>query len=175
MRDILFRDLLESVQEGAGIMKQQSAADFMNERARELSDAVKAWGLIIANDPQFSALLNTLNEWSENMAKIELEDLLMNDILTAGLPTPKRQYKFHSSRRWLADFAWPESLLIVEVNGMTHVASRGHTSFSGIHRDYEKNNCAQLMGYVYLQFDKEMVEDGTAIRAICDYLGRCEG
>ena len=108
------------------------------------------------------------------MAKSELEDLLMLEIEAAGLPTPKRQYRFHSSRRWLADFAWVEQRLIVEVNGMTHVASRGHTSFEGIHRDYEKANGAQDMGYRYYQFDREMVEDGTAIRAICDYLGRCE-
>jgi hypothetical protein len=62
----------------------------------------------------------------------------------------------------------------VEVNGMTHVASRGHTSYAGIHRDYEKANGAQAMGYRYYQFDREMVEDGTAIRLICDYLGRCD-
>jgi very-short-patch-repair endonuclease len=105
----------------------------------------------------------------------EIEELLAANILEAGLPTPKRQYKFHSSRRWLADFCWPESRLIVEVNGMTHVASRGHTSYAGIHRDYEKANGAQDMGYRYYQFDREMIQDGTAIKAICDYLGRCEG
>ncbi len=110
-----------------------------------------------------------------DMAKSELECLLMDDIEKAGLPTPKRQYKFHSARRWLADFCWPESRLIVEVNGATHVASRGHTSYAGIHRDYEKANGAQMMGYRYYQFDREMVEDGTAIRAICEYLGECEG
>jgi len=52
----------------------------------------------------------------------ELEQLLLLEIEAAELPAPKRQYKFHSSRRWLADFCWPESRLIVEVNGMTHVA-----------------------------------------------------
>lgn len=105
----------------------------------------------------------------------ELEQLLLLEIEAAGLPIPKQQYKFHSSRRWLADFCWPESRLIVEVNGGTRQASRGHTSFTGIHRDYEKGNAAQLMGYIYLEFDCEMVEDGTAIKSICDYLGRCEG
>ncbi len=46
----------------------------------------------------------------------ELEQLLLLEIEAAELPAPKRQYKFHSSRRWLADFCWPESRLIVEVN-----------------------------------------------------------
>ncbi len=117
-----------------------------------------------------------ITKWkgAERLATSDLEDLLALEIEAAELPSPKRQYKFHASRRWLADFCWPESRLIVEVNGMTHVASRGHTSWAGIHRDYEKANGAQMMGYRYYQFDREMVEDGTAIRAICEYLGRCE-
>ena len=105
----------------------------------------------------------------------ELEDILYFQIRANGIPEPKRQYRFLSSRRWLADFAWPEFRLIAEINGMTHVASRGHTSWAGIHRDYEKSNVAQAMGYRYYQFDREMVEDGTAIRMVCEYLGRCNG
>lgn len=105
----------------------------------------------------------------------DLEEDFYLTVKTLGLPEPKRQYRFHSSRRWLADFCWPESRLIVEINGMTHVASRGHTSWAGIHRDYEKANGAQAMGYRYYQFDREMIEDGTAIQMTCDYLGRCEG
>ena len=104
----------------------------------------------------------------------ELEDLLALEIRSAGLPEPKREYRFHSNRRWLADFCWPEYRLIVEVNGMTHVASRGHTSYAGIHRDYEKANGAQDMGYRYYQFDREMIESGDAVKTICAYLGRCE-
>ena len=47
---------------------------------------------------------------------------------------------------------------------------------SGLHRDYEKLNAAQLMGYVALQFDRRMVEDGSALAAVCDALKwRCEG
>ena len=76
----------------------------------------------------------------------ELEQLLLLEIEAAELPAPKRQYKFHSSRRWLADFCWPASRLIVEVNGMPHVASRGHTSWAGIHRDYEQANGQPRMG-----------------------------
>ena len=104
----------------------------------------------------------------------DLEALLLWQLKDAGLPEPKTQYQFHPQRRWLADFCWPESRLIVEVNGMTHVASRGHTSYSGIHRDYEKANGAQDMGYRYYQFDREMIEDGTAIRTICEAMRRCE-
>jgi len=104
----------------------------------------------------------------------DLEALLLWQLKDAGLPEPKTQYQFHPQRRWKADFCYPEYRIIAEVNGMTHQASRGHTSFAGLHRDYEKQNAAQLMGYRYFEFDREMIEDGTAIRTICDAVGRCE-
>ncbi len=104
----------------------------------------------------------------------DLESLLLWQIREAGLPEPKTQYQFHPQRRWKADFCYPEYRIICEVNGMTHQASRGHTSWAGIHRDYEKQNAAQLMGYRYFEFDREMIEDGTAINTICEAIGRCE-
>ncbi len=104
----------------------------------------------------------------------ELESLLLWQIREAGLPEPKTQYQFHGTRRWKADFAFPCERVICEVNGATHQASRGHTSFTGLHRDYEKGNAAQLMGYRYFEFDREMIEDGTAIKTICEAMRRCE-
>jgi very-short-patch-repair endonuclease len=103
---------------------------------------------------------------ASRLAGSDLEDLLALELRAAGVSEPKRQYRFHTSRRWLADFCWTCERLIVEVNGMTHVASRGHTSYAGIHRDYEKANGAQDMGYRYYQFDREMIEDGTALDTI---------
>ena len=104
----------------------------------------------------------------------DLETLLLLQIRDAGLPEPKTQYKFHGTRKWKADVCFPCERIICEVNGGTHQASRGHTSFAGLHRDYEKQNAAQLMGYRYFEFDHEMIEDGTAIRTICEALERCE-
>ena len=96
----------------------------------------------------------------------ELERLFLTLIQEAGLPEPETQYQFNPSRRWKADFSWPEYRIIAEVQGMTHVASRGHTSHSGIHRDYEKQNDAQLLGYRYFEFDRDMIESGMAVNVI---------
>jgi very-short-patch-repair endonuclease len=87
---------------------------------------------------------------------------------------PLRQYKFHPKRKYLADFCIPEHLLIVECNGGTWMAKSGHSTGIGISRDYEKSNCAQKMGYRYLQYTRKEVEDGSAILEILEFLGRCE-
>ena len=96
----------------------------------------------------------------------DLESLLLLQLRDAELPEPKCQYQFHPQRRWKADFCYPEYRIICEVNGMTHQASRGHTSWAGIHRDYEKQNAAVLMGYHYFEFDRDMIESGEAVNTI---------
>ena len=105
----------------------------------------------------------------------ELEDQFALQLRAAGLPDPKREYRFHGSRRFRADFCWPAFRVIAECNGGTY-QHMGHSTGEGLHRDYEKLNAAQLMGYVALQFDRRMIEDGSALAAVCDALKwRCEG
>ena len=104
----------------------------------------------------------------------ELESLFDLQVRAAGLPEPKCEYKFHPSRKFRADRVWVEHRLIVEIMGGTHVAHTGHTSHSGLHRDYEKTNLAQLMGFTVLQFDREMIEDGSAIDLVREFMDRGE-
>ena len=104
----------------------------------------------------------------------DLEDLLAIELRANGIAF-HREYQFHPKRKFRADFAIPDHKLIIECQGAIYVPQTGHTSGRGIQRDYHKSNCAQLMGYVYLQYSRKDIEDGTAIREICDYLGRCEG
>jgi len=85
-----------------------------------------------------------------------------------------RQYKFHPERKFMADFCLVMRPVIVELNGGTWMRKSGHSTAKGIHRDYEKSNLAQLMGYVYLQYPTERVMDGSAIAEVCEYLERGE-
>ena len=108
-------------------------------------------------------------------AMSDLEDTFAFHIAALGLPEPKRQYKFHGTRKFLADFCWPEYRLIVEVNGGTWMQKSGHNTGIGIHRDYEKSNCAQLMGYTYLQFTGKELDDLSAIDTVKAFIARHEG
>jgi very-short-patch-repair endonuclease len=93
------------------------------------------------------------------------ERLLLLHLRAAGLPEPIREYRFHPSRRWRFDFAWPAAMLAVEVEGGSWTYGR-HVRAKGFEADCEKYNAAVLLGWRLLRFTPAMVEDGTAIYAI---------
>ncbi|MDW3057363.1 hypothetical protein R8N49_14530, partial [Vibrio sp. 1978] len=59
-----------------------------------------------------------------------LEKTLLFQIKTMGLALPEKEYRFHETRRWRFDFAYPEQQLAVEVEGGTWTGGR-HTRGSG--------------------------------------------
>lgn len=81
-----------------------------------------------------------------------------------GLPKPERQHKFDANRNWRFDFAWVDQLVAVEIEGgIWSRGKSGHTSGSGITRDAEKSNAAQLQGWLVLRFVESHLKDGSAI------------
>lgn len=108
--------------------------------------------------------------------KSRLEEKLARDLSAARVPTPVQQFAFASpvGRKYLADFAWPNAKLLVEVNGGLHRGSRGgHTSSSGRYRDQRKINVATLLGFRLLEFSSIDISDGTALIEIETALGIC--
>lgn len=101
--------------------------------------------------------------------KSHLEELLAIELRSLGLPAFKREYRFHSSRRWRFDFAWPDQMLAVEVEGGTHMRGR-HNRPAGYERDCEKGNAAACAGWRVLRFTGRMVRSGAAAREIAKAL-----
>jgi len=97
---------------------------------------------------------------------LELEMYLM--IKDAGfLGGMEREFKFHATRRWRFDFAWPSVKLAVEVQGGIWLGGRGaHTSAKGRERDCEKSNEAALDGWRVIQVTSTHIKNGTAIQLI---------
>lgn len=87
-----------------------------------------------------------------------------------GLPLPQTEFVFAPPRKFAADYAWPEAMLIVERNGQIW-RKGGHSSGSGILRDYEKSNLAQLAGWVYLQFTPQQLDSGGCLPELIIILG----
>lgn len=90
-----------------------------------------------------------------------------------NLPLPDREVLFHPTRKWRADYYWPEHRVILEVDGglyrggaNTSTALGGHSSVTGILRDMEKGNAAQLLGYVYLRATPRQVQTGDILPAL---------
>lgn len=98
-----------------------------------------------------------------------LEDELAIQIKDAGLVKPEREYKFHSTRRWRFDFAWPDSMVAVEVEGAIFTGGR-HSRGAGMLKDMEKYNTAATMGWTVLRVAKPHLKDGSALRWIEEIL-----
>jgi very-short-patch-repair endonuclease len=99
-----------------------------------------------------------------NAARTKLENLLATKMTADGLPTPEREFKF-ATRRWRSDFAWPAHMLLVEVEGGTHVNGR-HNRPQGYEDDCEKYDEATLLGWRVLRFTGRQVRNGYAVRTI---------
>ena len=62
-----------------------------------------------------------------------------------------KELKFHPSRKWRFDFAIESLRIAIEYEGIMSEKSR-HTTITGMSRDCEKYNTAQLLGWKVLRF-----------------------
>jgi len=67
-----------------------------------------------------------------------------------GITEPHREYRFHPSRRWRFDYAWPSRMIALEIEGGVWTGGR-HTRGAGFLGDMEKYNAATLMGWKVLR------------------------
>lgn len=75
---------------------------------------------------------------------------------SCGLPRPVAEYRFHETRQWRADLAWPDYRLIVEIHGGAFAGGR-HTRGAGFRGDLKKQNAAVCGGWRVLCFLPEQV------------------
>ncbi len=66
-----------------------------------------------------------------------------------GLPEPVAEYRFHRTRRWRADFCWPEQKVILEIQGGIWTKGR-HTRGKALLGEWQKLNTAAGMGYRFI-------------------------
>lgn len=92
-------------------------------------------------------------------------DLLEWQLRAFGAPAPDREWRFHPTRRWRFDLAWPARLVAVEVDGGTWAGGR-HTTGTGIEADAEKFSTAAAWGWRVLRVTRKMVEDGRAAQLV---------
>ena len=76
-----------------------------------------------------------------------------------------REYRVIPSRKFLFDFAHLQTNTAIEIQGGNYCKGRrAHSSATGLNRDYEKFNLAQLYNWEVYQLDTKMVTENWIIR-----------
>ena len=111
-----------------------------------------------------------------------LENELMFQIKVHQLEMPILEYRFAAYsvglgsglrtrlkraqlKDWRFDFAWPEFMFAVEVEGITPAGGR-HQTIKGFNADLKKYHHAQRLGWTVYRTGRELIRDGQAIQII---------
>lgn len=81
------------------------------------------------------------------------------------LPDPVREYQFDANRKWRCDFAWPDLLIAVEVEGGINSGGR-HVRPEGFKADMVKYNALALAGWRLFRYDIATIKRGWAVEQI---------
>lgn len=85
-------------------------------------------------------------------------------IKAVGLPAPVTEFRF-CSRRWKFDYAWPDRMVALEVEGGTWNNGR-HVRGSGYEKDCIKYSEAAILGWKVIRATTTMIADGRALELI---------
>ena len=77
-----------------------------------------------------------------------------------GIDPPAREHRFHPTRNWRFDYAWPDLQLAVELQGF------GHHQLNRYFSDVEKFNAAMLAGWHIYLVTTAMVHNGTGLALV---------
>ena len=90
---------------------------------------------------------SALEQMFINLWKIYYPEIILDSDLKI---IPQRRYRY--------DFVHCPTKVAIEIQGGTYGRSRqGHSSATGLDRDYEKNNLAQIHGYLVFQLSCKMI------------------
>lgn len=86
-------------------------------------------------------------------------DANFNNLIWQSLwiPIPEAEYKFHPTRKWRIDYAWPDVKLAVEIEGAVWIQGR-HTRGSGFIKDIEKYNSLTANGWRLLRYPTNKID-----------------
>lgn len=77
---------------------------------------------------------------------------------------PVAEFRFCETRRFRADFAFVDRMILVEIEGGGWLGAKGgHTSGKGLERDCEKASIAASLGYRLFRFTPAQIRSGWAI------------
>lgn len=76
-----------------------------------------------------------------------------------SIPSAVREYKFHPTRKFRLDFAWPDLKFAVEIEGGLFKGGR-HQTMKGFIGDCEKYEAAMILGWVVYRVPGPWIAEG---------------
>lgn len=104
-------------------------------------------------------------------AKTDYKGIFLYQLGIAQIPAPLTEFVFASPRKWRFDFCWPHLCVAVEFQGGIFHGKRGHSSVTGLMRDYEKFTEASLRGWTLILITPQTIQNGKALEWVERALG----
>jgi very-short-patch-repair endonuclease len=104
------------------------------------------------------------------MARTSIEKTAERVMLAHKIPAWRVEFAFARPRRWRFDFAWPEQMVALEVEGGIWVAGR-HSRPTGYAADCEKYNEAAIRGWKVIRATGDHVKSGEFVGWVKRALG----
>jgi hypothetical protein len=90
----------------------------------------------------------------------------------AGLPAPVAEVMFARPRKWRFDWAWPDRLIALEIEGGVWLKGGGrHNRGAGFVKDLEKYNAAAILGWRIIRCTPQQFESGAVLADLAKALG----
>lgn len=86
-------------------------------------------------------------------------DTQLRRLAPALAESAEEEHRFHPSRRWRFDFAWPDARVAVEIDGGQWARGGGRHNRDS---DREKLNEAAALGWRVLRFSGQMIDRDPA-------------
>lgn len=83
----------------------------------------------------------------------------------SGLQPPVAEFCFAPPRKWRFDWAWPERMIALEIEGGIWIKGR-HTRPSGFIKDMEKYNEAAIRGWRIIRCTRAQFDSGSVIETM---------
>lgn len=104
------------------------------------------------------------------MSKKDYKQEFLEQLRIARLPAPQVEVRFHETRKWRFDFAWPDKKIAVEYQGGIFYKQASHSGIAGLKRDCLKFSSAAALGWKLFLINADMVRDGSAFGFLQDAL-----
>lgn len=112
------------------------------------------------------------------MTESHLERLFRRQLEGQGIGGFQQEVEFHPERKWRWDFAWPDRMIAVEIQGGTEKHYLGdqshHSTPQGYRNDLEKQREGQRLGWQVFAFTGLEVRNLSALRFLVGVMGEIE-